>query len=42
MNILNEQGEQVVRCDRSITVWREGCDGRWRCEFDIWNAPPAD
>jgi ketosteroid isomerase-like protein len=42
VTFLNEQGEQVVSRNRYITVWRKEADGRWRCEFDIWNAPPAE
>jgi uncharacterized protein (TIGR02246 family) len=39
---LNEAGEQVVEHNRYITVWRKEADGRWRCEYDMWNAPPAE
>jgi ketosteroid isomerase-like protein len=42
MTFLSEQGEQVVQRHRYITVWRKEADGRWRCEYDMWNAPPAE
>jgi len=27
---------------KSVTVWRKGPDGRWKCVVDAWNddAPP--
>jgi len=42
MTFSNEHGEQVVQRNRYITVWRKEADGRWRCEYDMWNAPPPE
>jgi uncharacterized protein (TIGR02246 family) len=35
------QGKLMTERGRSVTVWRKGADGRWRCVADIWNAAPA-
>ena len=34
------QGKMVTERGRSVTVWRKGADGSWRCVSDIWNAGP--
>jgi ketosteroid isomerase-like protein len=35
------QGKVMTERGRSVTVWRKGADGRWRCVTDIWNAAPT-
>ena len=34
------QGKTITERGRSVTVWRKGADGRWRCVVDTWNAAP--
>ena len=33
-------GKPTAMKARSVTVWRKGADGRWKCVVDIWNDDP--
>ena len=41
LTIDDAQGKAMTERGRSVTVWRKGADGRWRCMVDVWNAAPA-
>jgi ketosteroid isomerase-like protein len=42
MTLPGADGSPVTLRNRYITVWRKEADGRWRCEYDMWNAGPAE
>jgi len=42
MTVPGEDGTLITLRNRYVTVWRKEADGRWRCEYDMWNAGPAE
>jgi ketosteroid isomerase-like protein len=34
-------GAPMAEKGRSVTVWKKGADGTWKCVIDIWNPAPA-
>ena len=41
--LTGPEGKPLLLPAKSVTVWRKGADGAWKCVVDTWSddAPPA-